>query len=146
MPNPEHLAILKEGVERSNAWREKHPGVRPDFRKASLIWINLIGANLTRADLGGTFLDGVNLSHADLGGAFLSETIFVNTDLTDTKGLHLCDHLGPSIIDHLTLAKNPNLPIEFLRGCGLSDWEIESAKLHQKNSPPPKSPLSATAS
>jgi hypothetical protein len=25
------------------------------------------------------------------------------------------------------------LPLEFLRGCGLSDWEIEATKLYQPN-------------
>ena len=29
MANPEHLEILKQGVEQWNKWREEHPEVRP---------------------------------------------------------------------------------------------------------------------
>ena len=31
MANPEHLAILKRGVEVWNEWREDHPETRPDL-------------------------------------------------------------------------------------------------------------------
>ena len=34
MANAEHLAILKEGVERWNAWREENENVLPDLREA----------------------------------------------------------------------------------------------------------------
>ena len=39
-------------------------------------------------------------------------------------------HLGPCVLDHRTLQKSGKLPLEFLRGCGLSDWEIEPAKFY----------------
>ncbi len=61
----------------------------------------------------------------------LSETLFANTILSDVIGLDECNHLGPSILDRRTIVLNPHLPGDFLRGCGLSDWEIESAKLHR---------------
>ena len=31
MANPEHLAILKQGVEEWNKWRREYPGVEPDL-------------------------------------------------------------------------------------------------------------------
>src|SRR4051794_6794892 len=31
MANPEHLQILKQGVEAWNAWREQNEGIRPDL-------------------------------------------------------------------------------------------------------------------
>jgi len=34
--------------------------------------------------------------------------------------------LRPSILDHRTLATNPHLPLEFLRGCGLPDFIIDN--------------------
>ena len=37
------------------------------------------------------------------------------------------------MVDNRTLAQSPNLPLAFLRGVGLSDWEIETTKLHQRN-------------
>ena len=40
-------------------------------------------------------------------------------------GLDACNHRGPSIIDHRTLAKSAPLPLLFLRGCGLPDQFIE---------------------
>src|ERR1044072_7882800 len=52
MANEEHLAILKQGVEKRNKWRDENPEIRPD--------------------LSGTYLDGKNLSYADLRGADLS--------------------------------------------------------------------------
>ncbi|MGH7842531.1 MAG: toll/interleukin-1 receptor domain-containing protein [Candidatus Binataceae bacterium] len=36
-----------------------------------------------------------------------------------------CHHLGPSTLDHRTLAKSLPLPLSFLRGCGLPDEYIE---------------------
>ena len=36
-------------------------------------------------------------------------------------GIETSRHLGPSIIDHRTLEQSPNLPLVFLRGCGLPE-------------------------
>ena len=41
------------------------------------------------------------------------------------KGLESCVFHGPSTIDHRTLIKSPNLPLSFLRGCGLPDEYID---------------------
>ena len=56
MANPEHLAILKQGVEEWNKWRAQHPDVVPRLGEAILRGADLTGANLAGADL----------SHADL--------------------------------------------------------------------------------
>lgn len=40
-------------------------------------------------------------------------------------GLDECDHYGPSTIDFPTLSLSKNLPISFLRGCGLPDNLID---------------------
>ena len=45
--------------------------------------------------------------------------------------LESCHHRGPCTLDARTHARSGPLPLAFLRGCGLSDWEIEAAKLHQ---------------
>ncbi len=104
---------------------------------------NLARANLSRADLRGVNLTGANLFRtnfeeadlegADLTGPILWETILVNIDLSHVKNLDSCKHSGPSTIDYRTLKKSCNLPEVFLRGCGLSDWEIEATKLHNPN-------------
>ncbi len=36
MANPEHLKILKQGVEQWNKWGEQHAVVRPDLRGAGI--------------------------------------------------------------------------------------------------------------
>jgi hypothetical protein len=36
MANPEHLAILKQGVEAWNRWRLEHVDIRPDLTDADL--------------------------------------------------------------------------------------------------------------
>jgi uncharacterized protein YjbI with pentapeptide repeats len=118
---------------------------------ANLNKANLIEANLRGANLGGTNLNRANLSGADLSGAKLIDTnlrganlgetnfqesvlsgaVFVSTDLSSTKGLESIWHQGATILgtDTLFLSKG-KIHEAFLRGCGLSDWEIESAKLY----------------
>jgi hypothetical protein len=51
MANPEHLQILKQGVEAWNMWREQHRDIRPDLHGANFAWADLAGARLSRADL-----------------------------------------------------------------------------------------------
>lgn len=175
MPNPEHLQILKQGVEAWNAWWKQHEDIWPDLAGANLRDADLTGANLSDADLTGADLTGVeltranldrarltganltttnffeanlcdahldqallnrtnftkaNLSKADLTGANifdvrLYETIFGDTNLTAVRGLETCEHYGPSILDHRTIARSWPLPLAFLRDCGLPEALIE---------------------
>jgi uncharacterized protein YjbI with pentapeptide repeats len=92
---------------------------------ADLSGANLSGANLSGADLRGANLTMVNLSGADLTEALVWETIFGDVDLTATNGLNDCRHLGPSPIDFRTLSLSKNIPLSFLRGCGLPENFIE---------------------
>ncbi len=55
----------------------------------------------------------------------LFETIFADVDLSNAKNLDKCYFTGPCIIDFRTLEKSPNLPLSFLRGCGLPDRLID---------------------
>jgi hypothetical protein len=146
MANPEHLQMLQRSVEEWNTLREQHRDIRPDLSNARLFGANLDYANLTRADLRGANLHEaqlamINLTRADLTGAdlsqaFLFETIFGDTNLTDVQGVETCFYAGPSTLDHRTLAKSGPLPLAFLRGCGLSDWEIEATTLYQRGLTP----------
>ena len=150
MANPEHLQILKEGVEAWNAWRDQHRDIRPDLTGANLTGTSLSRADLSRADLSeaslhgailhGAILHGANLTGANLTGANLAwaslreanlaqvsfgKTVFGDTTLTAVRGLATCHHDGPSIVDHRTLAQSGPLPLAFLRGCGLPDRLID---------------------
>jgi hypothetical protein len=52
MANPEHLEILKQGVEVWNKWREDNPSIRPDLSEAHLsnVEFSNAGGNI-KADL-----------------------------------------------------------------------------------------------
>lgn len=102
-----------------------------DLHGAKLALADLRGANLHGANLGAANLRGARLSEADLSETFLGGTIFAETNLSNTKGLEAVRHNRASTIGTDTLLlSNGKIPQIFLRGCGLSDWEIESAKLY----------------
>jgi len=105
MANPDHLAILKQGVGVWEEWRRNNQGIDPD----------LSGANLGGADLSGAYLSG----------ATLYETVLGATNLSEAKGLTECVYRGPCTIDHRTLEISGPLPEVFLRGCGLPDNLID---------------------
>src|SRR5271166_1660012 len=87
MANPEHLAILKQGVEKWNKWREEHPDVQPNLDRAFLGFVDLTRANLSKVDLrgasgGGVVLTEANLNGADLNNADLSGTFLIGANLS----------------------------------------------------------------
>ena len=61
MANEKQLAILKQGVDDWNKWREDNLVVEIDLRET-----NLSGANLELANLSGADLSGANLTKASL--------------------------------------------------------------------------------
>jgi uncharacterized protein YjbI with pentapeptide repeats len=72
MADEEHLAILRQGVQAWNAWRQANPGLRPD----------LSGANLDRADLSQAKLHWTNLYGASLQGTVLNDADLIRAELT----------------------------------------------------------------
>ncbi|MBN1453084.1 MAG: toll/interleukin-1 receptor domain-containing protein [Anaerolineales bacterium] len=107
---------------------------------ANLARANLVGANFTSADLDGadlressligadlteTQLDGVNFSNAAFGRTTLV-TLNLSQALNLDKAIHrTASALGMNTI-HLSRGKIPDV---FLRGCGLSNLDIEYSKL-----------------
>jgi len=80
MANPEHLAILRQGVKTWNRWRKQNPSVLPDLSEANLRRADLRGANLkksilTKADLSHANIQGADFSYADLEEANLSHSV-----------------------------------------------------------------------
>jgi TIR domain/Pentapeptide repeats (8 copies) len=120
MANPEHLRILRQGVEAWNAWREQPRDMIPALRGADLSEAHLRGAHLHAANLVVAKMSGANVSKAMLYG-----TLLMDTNLTAVQGFETCVHQGPSTLDHRTLAKSGPLPLTFLRGCDLPDSLIE---------------------
>jgi uncharacterized protein YjbI with pentapeptide repeats len=124
------------------------------FSGANLSGANLRGSILTQSflaqvDLTQTNLELANLSSADLWNTTLIDTLlretefhntniakcnFASVDLSLILHLDTVKHMAPSRIGRETLALSKGMISEsFLRGCGFSDWEIESAKLHNPN-------------
>jgi hypothetical protein len=111
MANPEHLKILKQGVEVWNKWREENPEHGVDLSKADLenlfkgqiadriesplerqIFLtskgygaNLSGINLSGASLWGARLQFVNLSDANLTDADLTRANLRYAQLRNTN-------------------------------------------------------------
>ncbi len=117
MANPEHLKILKRGVETWNRWSRDHLDVVPNLAHADLCGADLLLADLTEADL-----RGANLVGADLTEATISYTTFGDNDLSNVRGLETVHHHGPSTIGIDTIYKSKgNIPEVFLRGCGVPE-------------------------
>lgn len=86
MPNPDHLAKLKKGVDAWNGWRSEHPEVGVDLGETDLTEANLRGMNLCAANLFGTDLIGADLrgcviEWSDLRQANLSRAILQGASL-----------------------------------------------------------------
>lgn len=130
--------------------------IEADLRRVDLTRANLVEAHLSRARLIGAVLNQADLSQAsfieaDLRGSLLygtflnrthlkgcnfkkarfAETFFTKCDLSNVLSLETCFHDRPSSIDHGTLQHPGPISERFLRGVGLSDYQIEYHKLDQ---------------
>ena len=87
MADEEHVAILKQGFEVWNQWRKENQTIIPNLGEANLkgsylIWADLSGAYLCRADLGEADLSGAYLSGAHLSGAYLHKANLSEVNLS----------------------------------------------------------------
>ena len=119
MANPEHLEILRQGVEQWNRWRREYPNLLPDLSQAKLKGLNLSGANLRRAtlnqaDLHGANLIGAQLRRANLRGANLCEANLrlANLSRADLRRARVC---------------SANLAVVNLRGASLDGANLSKA-------------------
>lgn len=121
MANPEHMKILKQGVEAWNRWREENPDLRPDLKEAGLT-----GGDFPRFDFHGT-----DLARADLAGADLKRAAFWGADL---QGSHLVTaHLGNARLERVNLRggdlEGATCAHACFEGSDLSDANLASADL-----------------
>lgn len=134
MANPEHLAILKQGVEAWNSWRnERTPsdGVVLWAKIPDLVQANLRGAELRGIDLRWARLDGADLRQADLTESHLRETdlrhvMLAEANLTraDLREANLSRvRFGTAILNEAHLAG------AMLSACNLSGAHLRSADL-----------------
>ena len=138
MADPEHLAILQEGPEKWNAWREANRTIyNPDLSGTDILRLNfrnlmkadLSDADLSKADLREAKLSGAFLLSANLSRAKLSDADLSKADLSDA-GLHWADLSGATCI-HATFTRavfvNTFLERADLTGAhiyGISAWDL----------------------
>ncbi len=136
MANPEHLKILKQGVDAWNAWRKESPDVRPNLSGARLVnadfsHANLSYANLSKADLSNSKLWQVNLYNANCKGTKLCSAILSHGNLSYAN-------FSYADLSHATLFSvklthsillNADLSHANLIGAGLGDTKFMNANL-----------------
>ncbi len=105
-----------------------------NLARSNLKAVNLHSANLELANLQSVNLDSANLKEADLFTAQTNLTVWANVDLSKVKEgcLETIEHKGPSTVGTDTLLNSKGaIPKEFLEGCGLQNWEIETTRLYK---------------
>ncbi len=124
--NPDHLEILKKGVDVWNRWRKQNPTVIPDLQDANLEdpeypimnRINLSRANMTRAFaqfryISGADLTGAQLVEAQLWGANLSCSRLTGADLS-----RAC--LRQAFLDHADLQQARLVETDLSQACAMN--------------------------
>jgi len=110
-----------------------------DLRGANLREADLSYSDLSHTDLSGAYFKGTILYGAKLSGSTIGWATFGNIDLSNIVGLEKVYHSGPSTIGLDTFINSRGQILEvFLRGCGLSDLQIEFVKLSAPDLPPEK--------
>jgi hypothetical protein len=128
--NPEHLELLRQGVDGWNAWRKKEVSIVPDLSGANLrevhhwganlVTANLTQADLTEADLRESDLSEANLRWANLSGANLRWANFSQADLSEAN------LRGVSF-------SGANLRFAIMRGANLREAKLGGANLSWAN-------------
>ena len=123
MADPDHLNMLRQGVDAWNAWRK--PDITPDLSKANLYGADLRGANLSDTHLSGANLSRAHLSGADLSRAFLSGTDLIGANLSEAN-------LNRAFLREANLSEAP-LSRAFLIGADLSGANLSRSDLSDAN-------------
>ena len=138
MANPEHLELLRQGVDVWNDWRAKGTLTIPDLSEA-----NFSGAKLSRANFSGTNLREANLNMADLHEADLCGANLRGANLRGANlnmaDLHEADLGGANLRGANLRGANLNradltravLFVAGLRGANLSGANLMGADLHE---------------
>lgn len=96
MANPEHLALVRSGVEAINRFAREHDDVTLDLEGGDLRGLDLRDARLQAAGLAGANLEGSDLRTARLHGANMQGCNLRLADLRGT-GLHRADLTGADL-------------------------------------------------
>lgn len=135
MANPEHLAILKQGVEVWNQWRDEHPDIEPDLTWAILTGMDLAEASIAQANLRRAILAQADLTEADLGGAYLEKAFLTGANLTGAylgKATLVGADLARATLVHADLI-DADLAVADLSDANLRDADLIQADLTGAN-------------
>ena len=125
MANPEHLAILKQGVDKWSKWRYENEMVRPDISQSDLREATLYGADLRNANLSSANLIGADLGKVNLSGSDLSRADLSRSSLRKAK-LQIA-YLTGSILEGADLSES-----DFSKA-DLSRSDLREANLYSSN-------------
>ncbi len=130
MANPEHLRILKQGVEVWNRWREENPKISPDLSGTELRSRDFRGMNLKRASFKGSDLRDTKMQQADLRNADLRQCYLSRTDLTGAtlQGANLIAAILTGTILKQADLSETNLKDAKLRWLALENTDFSNAK------------------
>lgn len=153
MANEEHLAILRQGVEVWNEWRENNPEVKPnlssinlskaDLSKADFSFTDIsesdffdsdfTEANFNEANLCNTNLESANLSYADLNLAQLKKANLCKANLSRANFIEANLHQAQLIKAKLIKANfsRANLSLSYLLMADLSEAIFAQANLNK---------------
>lgn len=153
MANEEQLAILQQGVDVWNRWREEQQNVELDLQKTRLGGVDLQGANFRGADFSRANLRDVNLQGVDLYGVNLQGTDLYKANLhkADLRKviLHKADLQEANLIGanftraDLTGAdlRDANLRLSILRQAVLTETNMREAKCRSSKKLAPRSAI-----
>jgi hypothetical protein len=140
MANEEQLAILDQGVEAWNDWRQENPAASIDFKRANLRNkqlenVNLAEADLNEAELSFAHLKNANFVFADMDHAVIS---FANLEGANLSAANLENaYLEDANLNNTILAgasfKNATLSNSNLKSAYLIDAHLEGTNLTAVN-------------
>jgi len=139
--NDEHVAILKQGVEVWNQWRNDYPYLTPDLSNANFSGINLTNANFNNSNLENIFLRNtilnyVDFTNANLIQADLRHTYLVKADLcgsTLNRAYLTRAYVKDAVLIYTNLATCDLTKVDFidsnLAGANFTDANLMDANL-----------------
>lgn len=98
MANPEHVELVRSGVEAVNRFASEHRDILFDLQGADLSGLNLREIRLNAANLAGANLEGADLSEARLNAVNLRDCNLRRANLTGAT-LHRADLRGADLRD-----------------------------------------------
>jgi uncharacterized protein YjbI with pentapeptide repeats len=135
MANEEQVALLKQGADAWNAWRERNLDILPDLSQADFTGMDITEADLAGADLRKTNLSRSNLTRADLTGVDITEADLGQARLRRatlrTAKLRRAN-FNEANLSHADLT-GADLYKAYLSGASLSGTDLNEANLNEAN-------------